>query len=235
MSILRELRPDQVAAIDRLADGLMLKWRTALAFENSLNENMPTLHRLLEAARSRIVMRVSELMLSSHQPWTQLATAESTAHALLEPDFGQLYGTLVGDVASGEIARLIGECPIGWKSRGWRMPTESNVSILSELLSTSIASPYAKPERLAPSALYDLDYRVCVICACFHSHAKSDEPGFKKINAARLKLLQFIAIRSWLLPVVKEWSESRDDPQRSVVVAILTARLSWRRDARRGH
>jgi hypothetical protein len=95
------------------------------------------------------------------------------------------------------------------------MPTESNVSILSELLSKSIASPYAKPERLAPSALYDLDYRVCVICACFHSHAKSDEPGFKKINAARLKLLQFIAIRSWLLPVVKEWSESRDDPQRS--------------------
>lgn len=115
MSILRQLRPDQLAAINRLADELMLKWRTALAFESSLNENTPTLHRLLEATRSRIVTRVSELMLASSQPWTQLSTAESIAQSLLEPDFGALYGSLVSDVASGEIARLIGECPIGWE------------------------------------------------------------------------------------------------------------------------
>jgi hypothetical protein len=118
MSILRQLRPDQLAGIDRLAEELMLKWRTALAFENSLNESMPTLHRLLEATRSRIVTRVSELMLASSQPWTQLSAAEAIAHSLLEPDFGQLYGSLVSDVAAGEIARLIGECPIGWVNPG---------------------------------------------------------------------------------------------------------------------
>jgi hypothetical protein len=118
MAILRQLRPDQLATIDRLAEGLMSKWRTSLAFEISLNESIPTLHQLLEATRSRIVTRVSELMLSSPQPWTQLSAAESIAQSLLEPDFGKLYGSLVADIASGEIARLIGECPIGWENAG---------------------------------------------------------------------------------------------------------------------
>ena len=118
MAILRQLRPDQLTTIDRLAEELMSKWRTSLAFEISLHESMPTLHRLLAATRSRIVTRVSELMLSSTQPWTQLSTAESIAQGLLESDFGKLYGSLVADVASGEIARLIGECPIGWENAG---------------------------------------------------------------------------------------------------------------------
>jgi hypothetical protein len=60
-----------------------------------------------------------------------------------------------------------------------------------------------------------LDYRVCLIAACFEVHAKEDETGYRKILSAKLKLLQFIAIRSWLFPIVREWSASRNDPQRS--------------------
>ncbi len=96
------------------------------------------------------------------------------------------------------------------------MPIESSISALSGLLAASAASPYARPERLAPSTFYDLDYRVCIVAACFEAHAKLDEAGYKRLHSAKLKLLQFIAIRSWLLPVVHEWSKSRNDPQRSV-------------------
>lgn len=96
------------------------------------------------------------------------------------------------------------------------MPVESGISVLSSLLSASTASPYARPERVAPSTFYDLDYRVCIVACCFEVHAKQDETLYKRLHSAKLKLLQFIAIRSWLLPVVKEWSKSRNDPQRSV-------------------
>jgi len=96
------------------------------------------------------------------------------------------------------------------------MPIESGISVLSALLSASAAAPYARPERVAPSTFYDLDYRVCIVACCFEVHAKQDETLHKKLLSAKLKLLQFIAIRSWLLPVVQEWSKSRNDPQCSV-------------------
>jgi hypothetical protein len=95
------------------------------------------------------------------------------------------------------------------------MSIESSVSALAQLLANSTASPYARPERVTPSTFYDLDYRVCVVAACFEVHAKEDEARYRRILSAKLKLLQFIAIRSWLFPIVREWSASRDDPQRS--------------------
>ena len=96
------------------------------------------------------------------------------------------------------------------------MPIESSVSALSRLLAASEASPYVRPERVAPSTFYDLDYRICVLAACFAVHAKEDESGFKKMYSARLKLFQFIAIRRWLLPTALDWSKSRNHPERSV-------------------
>jgi hypothetical protein len=115
MAILREIRPDQLAAIESLSDELRKNWRMALAFERELDQSVPTLHHTLEADRSRILRRVSEFMLSSPQPWTQLGGASAIAAEILEKDFGKLYGALVQDVSSGEIARLVGECPIGWE------------------------------------------------------------------------------------------------------------------------
>jgi hypothetical protein len=54
-------------------------------------------------------------MIGSKEPWTELERATQVANDVLAPDFERLYGTLVQDVSSGEVARLIGECPIGWE------------------------------------------------------------------------------------------------------------------------
>ncbi len=115
LAILREIRPDQLAAIDVLADRLSADWRISLAFEHELDETVPTLHRMLEDNRQRILRRVSQLMLASNAPWQELGKASDIAFELLNKDFGRLYGSLVQDVSSGEVARLIGECPVGWE------------------------------------------------------------------------------------------------------------------------
>lgn len=79
---------------------------------------------------------------------------------------------------------------------------------LAGLLQGSSAKPLLVPSRLAPSAIYDSQYRVAVICLVFDAFAKSQSIlTERKISAARMKLLQFATIRPWLLPAIQEWSE----------------------------
>ena len=54
-------------------------------------------------------------MVSSSKPWTELPNATRIAFEILDQDFGKLYGLLIRDISSGEVARLIGECPVGWE------------------------------------------------------------------------------------------------------------------------
>ena len=115
IEVLRQIRPDQLSAIESLADGFRVSWRMALAFERELDATAPNLHHSLEQARRHILIGVSELMLSAEQPWAELPKAEELSRSILKSDFGRLYGPLVPDVSSGEIARLIGECPVGWQ------------------------------------------------------------------------------------------------------------------------
>jgi hypothetical protein len=75
MAILREIRPDRLPAIEALTVQLRNHWRMALAFERELDETLPTLHRTLEDDRGRILTRVSQLMLASNGPWTELGKA----------------------------------------------------------------------------------------------------------------------------------------------------------------
>ena len=118
MDILRQLVPGQLLAVDAIATGLRANWRTALAFERELVETVPDLHRALESARSQILTRVSELMIAAQHPWRELPNAEKLSYSILEGDFGEMYGSILTRVSSGEIARLIGECPVGWRRAG---------------------------------------------------------------------------------------------------------------------
>ncbi len=81
------------------------------------------------------------------------------------------------------------------------MPTESQ--ILSELLTGTDAKLYADPLRSAPSSVYDLQYRTFVIAACLRTIGCSDG-GFRKIASNKLRLLQFVAMRPWLLNMVRD-------------------------------
>ena len=118
MDILRGLAPDKLSAVDAIADGLRTDWRTALAFERELVETVPDRHRALESARSQILTRVSELMIASQQPWRELLNAKDQSYRILERDLGSIYRSILPQVSSGEVARLIGECPVGWQNPG---------------------------------------------------------------------------------------------------------------------
>jgi len=121
------------------------------------------------------------------------------------------------------------------------------IQALSVLMQSGQANPKVRTERLVPAAIYDLDYRTFVIAGAFEIHAKALPPFGRRIHATKLKLLQFVAIRPWLLPVMEAWgsSEKEEEPSFSTqdvrrgflgdrmydaVVAFLVARgtLEWR-------
>ena len=81
------------------------------------------------------------------------------------------------------------------------------------------AQPVIAPERLAPSAIYDLQYRMAVIASAFEIHAKPYAFSQRRIHAARLKLLQFIACRPWLLGMLRRWGEAQHDAQLSMATS----------------
>jgi hypothetical protein len=94
--------------------------------------------------------------------------------------------------------------------------TSDSFHILAGLLAGR-AQPVINPERLAPSAFYDLQYRIFLIAATFEVHAKPFSLDRRRIHAARLKLLQFIACRPWLLEMLRSWSAAQGDAQLSII------------------
>jgi hypothetical protein len=85
---------------------------------------------------------------------------------------------------------------------------ENPIQRLASLLSGSKAKPLVVPSRLAPSPLYDLEYRTSIIAMIFQKFAKPYELGLgRRILSSKLKLLQFVAMRPWILPAVQEWSK----------------------------
>ena len=65
------------------------------------------------------------------------------------------------------------------------------------------------PSRLAPSSIYDVEYRTAIVALVFERFAKPPSPAdHRKMSSARLKLLQFVTLRPWLLPVIERWGDS---------------------------
>ena len=105
------------------------------------------------------------------------------------------------------------------------MPEHGNpLQTLAELLQSGEARPVVSLSRLAPSAFYDLQYRTTVIACAFEIHAKTWAVNQRRIGSARLKLLQFVACRPWLLDSVREWSTAASDAQRSFLPSQRTRR-----------
>jgi hypothetical protein len=101
------------------------------------------------------------------------------------------------------------------------VPDRSAIETLSELLHSAQAKPRVRTERLVPSAIYDLDYRVFVIAAAYELHAKAAPPIARRIHATKLKLLQFIAIRPRLISVIRAWSVAKGDEEASFAAQDL--------------
>jgi hypothetical protein len=92
------------------------------------------------------------------------------------------------------------------------MPKADNaIAQLASLLEGSAATPVIVESRLAPSAIYDVEYRTVVVALVFEKFAKPfGLAGDRRILSAKLKLLQFVAFRPWLLPGIREWSEAEE-------------------------
>ena len=98
------------------------------------------------------------------------------------------------------------------------MPRQNSpLRVLAELLH-GYAKPVIAVERLAPASTYDLDYRTALIVVSFQMNAVPNEAGNRRIRTAELKLMQFVAQRPWLLPVIRQWSQSTRNHQESLLV-----------------
>ena len=89
------------------------------------------------------------------------------------------------------------------------MANQASLQTLADLLRGSRAKLVIEPARFAPSTIYDLEYRLVVLACTFEIHSKTNG----RLHAAKLKMMQFIAVRPWLLPVVQDWAASQKQKQ----------------------
>ena len=93
------------------------------------------------------------------------------------------------------------------------MANQAPLQTLADLLRGSSAKLLIEPSRFAPSTVYDLEYRLVVVACAFDLHSKAALVKIRRIQAVRLKLMQFVAVRPWLFPVVQDWAASQKKPQ----------------------
>jgi hypothetical protein len=116
MQAAETLLPASTDEVKLLAENLRSHWQWAIAFERNLSDRLPQLHAALERGRKRLLMRV--LTHQPSTPWDAISRAQEFAEEVFSDDFVGLYGqSMVRDLASGEVARLVGACPINWKPK----------------------------------------------------------------------------------------------------------------------
>lgn len=108
--------PHQASTIALMKEQFLADWRMALAFEQKLDGTLPPLRRALEDNRRRIAQKVSQLMIASSRPHAELARAGEIVKEVLAHDFETFGPELLEAISSGEVGRLIGECPISWEA-----------------------------------------------------------------------------------------------------------------------
>lgn len=97
------------------------------------------------------------------------------------------------------------------------MPNSNSLRELAGLLDDPRLRIVVVPERVAPSTIYDLQYRLVVIACVFVHSSEVEGDGLRQVSAPRMKLSQFVACRPWLFPVLRDWSDNRRNAQRSLL------------------
>jgi hypothetical protein len=115
MEILRRIRPDRPEAVNRFAADARRGWQMSLALEQNLADISTTLHAALENARVEIGSHVAAEMIATDRPWERLNAFSSFAKTQIASALGVDYEAIAMNAGYGEIARLIGECTIGWQ------------------------------------------------------------------------------------------------------------------------
>ncbi|HVZ33200.1 MAG TPA: hypothetical protein VG963_12290 [Polyangiaceae bacterium] len=104
-------------AVKNLRTHFMTRWLEALAIENDFANNAVALHHLLSAAREEAAVDAELASGNQASANTLLTLMRQKLIERLEQHLGtKLPPELIGRLADGEVARLIGECPIDWRT-----------------------------------------------------------------------------------------------------------------------
>ena len=96
------------------------------------------------------------------------------------------------------------------------------LELLGSLLQGRGVPSAVRQAGLAPSAIYDFSYRFTVVALAFESAA--GPAGDAVVKPEKLKLLQFVAIRPWLLPDVLTWARQPLTRQASILPSTYLRR-----------
>jgi hypothetical protein len=111
-----ELLPHSPEDVKEVAEDLRSDWQRAIVFEQELSDRIPDLHAALERGRKRLLMKVRTH--PANTPWEAITLAQEFGESIFSDDFLSIYGKgMVRDLASGEVARLVGACPINWRAK----------------------------------------------------------------------------------------------------------------------
>jgi hypothetical protein len=114
MTSAEDLLPDSRDEVKAVASDLRVDWQRAIVFEQEISDRVPDLHAALERGRRQLLLKVRTHPTSS--PWEAITRAQEFAELIFSDDFSPIYGkSMVRDLSSGEVARLVGACPIDWK------------------------------------------------------------------------------------------------------------------------
>ena len=97
------------------------------------------------------------------------------------------------------------------------MTERTTLETLAELLGRADATPVIQSGRFAPSTIYDIDYRLAIVACAFDVNSRRSRGQGRRIRAIWLKLVQFIAVRPWLLSTFKDWTAAERGPQRNLL------------------
>jgi hypothetical protein len=109
----KKAQPDAVA---RMRDWFRKRWSKAVAVENDFANNAPNLHQALAQARDEAASDADLASGTMSTPQALLTLMREKLAQRLEQHLGARFpADLRNQLVDGEIARLIGECPVDWR------------------------------------------------------------------------------------------------------------------------
>ena len=112
---LKQQRPDLSAQIDALAADFRQAWAAAIALDDELASNSVGLHEALEDARTQAALSARLRSMGTTAAHELIEMMRQDVTDRLGQSFGRSLGSLTSKIASGEVARLIGDCPLEWR------------------------------------------------------------------------------------------------------------------------
>lgn len=92
---------------------------------------------------------------------------------------------------------------------------ENPLESLADLLTKAGLAPVVAKDGIVPSTVYDLQYRIAIIACAFMISEHSLGPS-RRLRAGELKLVQFVAVRPWLIEVLRSWSGAQKKTQQEL-------------------